>query len=60
MNLVEWASSGDGPRRGIARKRRQMPRAAKPQKETAFATALETTSATVFETTFETHRAGRG
>ena len=29
MNLVEWASSGDGPRRGIARKRRQMPRAAK-------------------------------
>ncbi|EJU33372.1 hypothetical protein HMPREF1155_1302 [Slackia sp. CM382] len=32
----------------------------KPQKETAFATALETTSATVFETTFETHRAGRG
>ena len=29
MNLVEWASSGDGSRRGIARKRRQMPRAAK-------------------------------
>lgn len=29
MNLVEWTSSGGGPRRGIARKRRQMPRAAK-------------------------------